>query len=247
MLIKNIVSSNTNEQRRRFLRQSAAVIPVVSVGGAIMQSAFADRPPAPPLHDYQPIFFSAAEWSFIKAACDRLIPANDDGPGALDANVPVFIDSELSGGFGDAEDWYLEGPFDTNADPAFGYQLPYTPKQLYRKAIAATDKYCEKTYQKSFDALDGQTQDTVLTALEKGHIDFAQYGESQMKTPTFFGFLWQNTKEGYLSDPIHGGNRDMVSWKMIGFPGARASYTEWIDQHDRPYPLGPVDLEGRRG
>jgi gluconate 2-dehydrogenase gamma chain len=28
-------------------------------------------------------------------------------------------------------------------------------------------------------------------------------------------------KEGFFADPIYGGNRDMVAWRMIGYPGAR--------------------------
>ncbi len=28
------------------------------------------------------------------------------------------------------------------------------------------------------------------------------------------------TQQGFFADPIYGGNRDMVAWKMIGFPGA---------------------------
>ena len=237
--------------RRRFLRGSAAVIPVIPVvAGAsvpMIRSAFAEAPPAAPLDQYKPTFFNPSEWSFVKAATDRLIPANSDGPGALEANVPVFIDSELASGYGAAEDWYMEGPFDVDADAIFGYQLPYSPRELYQKGIAATQKYCQQTYQKDFDTLDEKTRDTVLTALEKNQVDFKAFGESQLRSSQFFSALLGNTQEGYLSDPIHGGNRDMGSWKMMGFPGARASYTEWIDQHNVPYPLGPVDLAGRRG
>jgi gluconate 2-dehydrogenase gamma chain len=37
----------------------------------------------------------------------------------------------------------------------------------------------------------------------------------------------------------------MVSWKMIGFPGARYNYLDWIERHNEPYPLPPVSLAGR--
>ena len=36
------------------------------------------------------------------------------------------------------------------------------------------------------------------------------------------------------------------TWVAIGFPGARAAYTEWVDQHNVKYPLGPVSLSGKR-
>jgi gluconate 2-dehydrogenase gamma chain len=54
----------------------------------------------------------------------------------------------------------------------------------------------------------------------------------------FFAHLWQLTVEGFFSDPVYGGNHDMVSWRMIGFPGAYASYYDLVDQYgiklDRP-------------
>ncbi len=56
----------------------------------------------------------------------------------------------------------------------------------------------------------------------------------------FFGQLLQNTYEGYFCDPVHGGNRNMAAWKMIGFPGARADYMDWVHQYGVKYPLPPV-------
>jgi gluconate 2-dehydrogenase gamma chain len=28
-----------------------------------------------------------------------------------------------------------------------------------------------------------------------------------------------------FADPVYGGNRDMVGWKLIGYPGAQRAYT----------------------
>jgi gluconate 2-dehydrogenase gamma chain len=38
----------------------------------------------------------------------------------------------------------------------------------------------------------------------------------------------------------------MGSWKMIGFPGARADYMDWVDQPGKTYPLGPVSISGEK-
>ena len=57
--------------------------------------------------------------------------------------------------------------------------------------------------------------------------------------------LLANTKEGYFADPLYGGNRNMVAWRWIGFPGARADFTDWIDRPGRPYPFGPVSIGGQ--
>jgi len=63
----------------------------------------------------------------------------------------------------------------------------------------------------------------------------------------FFGFLLQNTKEGYFSDPIHGGNKNAAAWAMIGFPGARADYLDWVGRPGERYPLPPVTIAGPQG
>jgi gluconate 2-dehydrogenase gamma chain len=61
----------------------------------------------------------------------------------------------------------------------------------------------------------------------------------------FFELLLQNTKEGFFADPIYGGNRNMVGWRMIGFPGARYDYRDWVERHNERYPLPPVGIVGR--
>jgi len=104
-----------------------------------------------------------------------------------------------------------------SALPELGYQSSLTPRAVYRYGIAAVDAHCRRIFgNKSFFELSATEQDSVLTDLEKGALEF-----ENVSGKSFFGFLLQNTKEGYLADPIHGGNKNMGSWKMIGFPGAR--------------------------
>ncbi len=31
--------------------------------------------------------------------------------------------------------------------------------------------------------------------------------------------LWRSTPGKYYSDPVYGGNKENVNWKVIGFPG----------------------------
>ena len=37
----------------------------------------------------------------------------------------------------------------------------------------------------------------------------------------------------------------MVAWKMIGYPGARYNYLDWVERHNERFPLPPVSLTGR--
>ena len=87
--------------------------------------------------------------------------------------------------------------------------------------------------------MDAEMRGQVLMQLEKG-----QASLDGVPAAAFFAQLLQNTKEGYFADPMYGGNRGMGSWKMIGFPGARADYADWIEQPGKVYPLGPVSILG---
>ena len=44
----------------------------------------------------------------------------------------------------------------------------------------------------------------------------------------FFNLLLATTLQGFFADPVYGGNRDKAAWKMIGFPGVIAIYSEHI-------------------
>lgn len=234
--------------RRKFLLGALLALPVSDLLLKGVTAAQAAEMAAPELADYKPIFFSASEWQFILAATDRLIPAGGSGkaPGALETNVPIFIDQQLHTPEFGAE-IYLQGPFDVHAPATMGYQIPFTPQQMYRTAIKLVEQWTQTTYQKAFNELSTEEKDAVLTRINKNDgLDFAALGEPSLKASQFFSQLLADTKHGYLADPMYGGNKGMKAWIAIGFPGARASFTEWVKQHNVPYPLGPVSLLGQR-
>lgn len=236
---------NKPTSRRKFLLSSLIALPAIGVAIKGLSAAEAAEMVAPKLEEYRPTFFSAAEWAFIMAACDRLIPAGGRGPGALETNVPVFIDQQLASDLG--SEIYLEGPFKLDAPAEMGYQIPYRPQEIYQKGIKSVDAFCQDKHQKNFASLDAPKQEDVLKQLQKGEVSFKAFGEDVLKSKQFFGELLNHTKQGYLSDPIYGGNKGMKAWIAIGFPGARASYVEWVTQHNVKYPLGPVSISGLRG
>ncbi len=238
------MSLTTPTTRRKFLLSSLIALPALGIAVKTLSASQAAELAAPDLEKYKPEFFSADEWTFVLAACDRLIPADGRGPGALETNVPIFIDQQMHGEFG--SEIYLEGPFDVHAPAEMGYQLPYTPQQIYKIGIKATNAWCQAEHGKKFSELDAAGKDAVLTALQKNTADFAAHGEDALKPSHFFAELSSDTKNGYLSDPMYGGNKGMKAWIAIGFPGARASFTEWVTQHNVKYPLGPVSLKGER-
>lgn len=157
----------TNNSRRDFLLKSMTLIPAAVIGGSGVGALTAPAPAvaAPNTstqNDYQPTFFTPEEWAFIRAAVARLIPADERGPGALEAGVPEFIDRQMNTPYATGSIWYMQGPFNPDVPKEMGYQLPLVPKQIYNLGISDADAYSKKTAGKPFAELDGAQQDAML-------------------------------------------------------------------------------------
>src|SRR5262249_55781776 len=181
------------------------------------------------------LFFNVAEAQFIEAACERLIPADELGAGALAAGVPSYLDKQLGGAWGAGERLYRSGPWQAGT-ASQGYQLPFTPAELFHTALRAINSDLEKRGTKLGD-LPAEDQDAYLKTLESGSLDL-----DGVPSAVFFDMLLKMTVEGFFSDPVYGGNRDMVAWRMIGFPGAYADYYEAIDRHGVKFEREPMSI-----
>jgi gluconate 2-dehydrogenase gamma chain len=235
--------------RRRFLTSAAAVSFVTiasqayaqTIAGALPWHAFAGDPPQPSLSGWY--FFKPDEARALEAIVDRLIPADDLSAGGKDAGCATFIDRQMAGSYGDSSRLYTKGPFMPGL-PTQGYQGEATPAMRYRAGLAAIDAYLRKAMDnRGFAELKADEQDRFLKDLEAGKIDLGQV-DGKVNGAAFFNLVLQNTMEGFFADPIYGGNRDMASWKMIGFPGARYDYRDHVSKHNQPYPHGPMSIGG---
>jgi gluconate 2-dehydrogenase gamma chain len=219
--------------RRQVLACGAAFLAMAaSRAGAVMVKGNLPWEPGraapPPLVTFGGwLFFTPTEAAAIEALVDRLIPADAQTPGGKDVGCAVFIDRQLAGPYGRAEGSYMSGP-----------QLPLTPAQQYRQALAALDHFSRATYGgAAVVQLSDAQRDELLGGLEKDevHLEGAD-GRG------FFALLLKDTKQGFFADPIYGGNKDMAAWKMIGFPGARYDYRDWVERHNERYPLPPIGI-----
>ena len=131
---------------------------------------------------------------------------------------------------------YRQGPW-AEGTPQQGYQSPLTPQELYRVAIRETNLYCSAQYGKTFAELAPDQQDQVLRGLDEGTLALAS-----VPARLFFFLLLANTQEGFFADPVYGRNRDKIGWKLVGFPGVAAVYTEQIEKHGVPYRVEPVSI-----
>lgn len=252
--------SNTFERRaagnggasltRRRLLTAGAALPLSSVAVATVirgempwresesaapTAATASTPPSPATY----VYFDTAEAAFVEAAVAQLIPHDDLGPGAIEAGVPTFIDRQLAGDYGSGIRWYMQGPW-SKGEATQGYQTRLTTAALYRAAIREINAAVDGESHTTFAKLAAAAQDAWLHRIEDGKLELPT-----ADSKAIFKLLWQNTQEGFWSDPVYGGNRDMVGWKLIGFPGARYDHSPYVSRHGEPYPLPPVGLKGR--
>jgi gluconate 2-dehydrogenase gamma chain len=203
-----------------------APAPAADAANALPRAAAASR-----------LFLTEQEAAFIAAAVDRLIPADETWPGAAEAGVVDYIDRQLAGAYGSGSRMYLEGPW-PEGTPQQGYQLPLTPAQLYREAIRGIGVHLGQAYGgRAFEQLTANEQDGLLRALETGTLDIGD-----APAAVFFETLLANTIEGFFADPIYGGNRDMVGWRMVGFPGAYAQFVYEVDRHGVRFDRPPMSM-----
>jgi gluconate 2-dehydrogenase gamma chain len=185
------------------------------------------------------LFFDPSEAAAVEALADRLIPPDPDTPGGKDAGCGVFIDRQLAGPYGRRAGLYLSPPF-IKGTKEQGPQDEDGPAVQYRKALAALDQYCRKQKGAAFASLSDADKDEIIGGLESGAAKL-----DGVDGQAFFELLLKNVQEGFFADPIYGGNRDMCSWRMIGYPGARYDYRDWVSRHNERYPHPPVSFMGR--
>jgi len=181
-------------------------------------------------------YLTQPEIRFLDAAVERLIPTDELGPGGKEAGCTCFIDRQLCSAWGMHGRMYRAGPW-LEGTPEQGFQSRLTPQEIYRIGIQEINAVCRQRYERPFDQLQPERQDEVLKALEKDEIALPS-----MSSKFFFDLLWRNTEEGFFADPMYGGNRGKVGWKLVGFPGVpSARYRDHLD-NTAPYRAEPVSI-----
>ena len=190
------------------------------------------------LHAYG--YLTGPEVRFLEAAAERLIPTDELGPGGKEAGVACYIDGQLRSAWGTHGRNYRSGPW-LEGTPEQGFQSRLTPQEIYRIGIQEINAACRAQYEKPFDQLQPERQDEVLKALEKGEVKLPS-----LSSKLFFDLLWRNTEEGYFADPMYGGNRGKVGWKLVGFPGVPSgAYKDHLDKSElyRAEPVSILDIQ----
>jgi gluconate 2-dehydrogenase gamma chain len=205
--------------------------------GAAAQPAAA-APTAAASNEPEPfVTLTPVEAAFIVAAVDTLIPPDELSPSGSDCGVAIFIDRQLGSAWGGGAKMYRSGPFH-KGKPEQGYQLSLTPREFFAAGIAAANAWSVKQYGKEFDRLAPAQRVEALKAMEEGKAEFQNFSARG-----FFNQLYGLTMAGFFADPIYGGNRDKVAWKLLGFPGLPATYADKIDAYrNKRYVADPQSI-----
>jgi gluconate 2-dehydrogenase gamma chain len=237
------MSDSAVHHRRIFLKQIAAVAGAapLSLGATAGMAATAPANGTAEAVDSARIehawrFFNDNEVRAVEAVVARIIPTDDTGPGAKEAGVAVFIDLQLAGAWGAGDHLYRQTPF-LAGTPQQGYQLAFTPAEMFRLGLANLDEAARKAHGAAFADLAPEQQDALLAQAEQGKLDFGA-----LPSAAFFAALLDATMEGFFSDPIYGGNRDKIGWKLVGFPGVHASYANDIERHNVAWTRPPASI-----
>ena len=151
---------------------------------------------------------TAAEADTLEAIVARLIPTDENGPGATEARAAHYIDRALTG-------------------PLRGSRASYAAN------LAALDAYAQGSKGAPFAKLPAAEQDAVLADMEKN----VATGFTP-NAAAFFALVRTHTIQGTFCDPYYGGNADFVGWDLIGYPGIRLTVTaEEQRMGARPVPV----------
>ncbi len=131
-----------------------------------------------------------AEAATLAAACDQIVPPDQD-PGAAAAGAVTFIDRQLA-----------------------TRQKDERPR--WQAGVRGLDASARRRHAKPFAELPFEAQTALLQDVEKGTVETVDW--SGVEPAAFFALLREHAMMGFYGDPRHGGNKERVSWKMLGVP-----------------------------
>jgi gluconate 2-dehydrogenase gamma chain len=221
--------------RRGFLLKlgfagTATLAPAVLAGETANPKTAAASKPEPPPSAY--LCLGPDEAAFIEALVNILCPADDLSPNGVDSGLAVYIDRQLAGSYGQGDRRYMQGPFKPGK-PELGLQSPLTPEQFCKAGIAAINAACVRIHGSSFDQLPASAAEALLKDIDAGRLTDARLSLADW----FNEVVYPLFIEGCFADPVYGGNRDAVFWKMLGYPGLPATHSvDMIRFRGKPYP-----------
>jgi gluconate 2-dehydrogenase gamma chain len=114
---------------------------------------------------------------------------------------------------------YSNGTIAPRLQAGTGYQYAFNGREFWRRGLVSVQSYSNAAKGKNFESLTSSDQTGVLqdmfdnsssnTALQKAF--------NAPNAAEFFNDLYDLTVAGFWTDPVYGGNQNMVGWQYIAF------------------------------
>ena len=179
--------------RRSFLSNTARATGGVVTLGVLSRTGVLDaQEDVPYEHVWQNL--DARQGRTVDALARMIMPSDENGPGAAEARVVVYIDQALGAHRSDYRESYTAG-------------------------LDAFDRYCRATLESDFVDLDTRGKRRALMGIDRPRSPRAWPQDAPMGSRDFLRMVVTHTMEGMFCDPAHGGNYRETGWKLIRFPG----------------------------
>lgn len=238
-----------NISRRNFVKNTGLVIGGLAGGsllGGLVTKGFQSEQTMPPSNNENVKEYTEArmfitrleDFKALEQATERIYPEDENGPGAIELGAPYFIDKQLASEWGINSKEYMKAPFvQGEKNEHHGYQSKLTRGDIIILGLRKLNESSQSQFGDKFYEIAEDQQIDILTAFENGEVEMPS-----IKSNTFFNLLRRMTLEGVYSDPLYGGNKDMMGWKMREFPGPRPAYIDVIEEEDF-VKMDPISLK----
>jgi len=174
--------------RRALIKRAGALGAAAAAAPALVASA-AEAAPEVVRHYAAYTTFGPAEADTLEALLNRIVPADDIGPGAVDLGVGQFIDRAIGGALA-------------------------VNRIDYDRGLLALDAYSQATYGTPFRSAPPERQDAMITQMQSNALP-----GFNVDSRTFFNLVKEHTLQGLFGDPYWGGNKNGGGWKLMQIPG----------------------------
>jgi len=134
-------------------------------------------------------FFTLEEAACLIPLCEQIIPRDEHGGGATEAGVIHYIDRQLVA--------------------VFDYD-----QVVYQRGIDALQATCIELYGQRYEQLGPERQLQLAEEMDRGTLDGDAW--SGVEPQRFFNLVRSHTMQGFYGAPRHGGNRNYMSYRMMG-------------------------------
>lgn len=224
--------------RRDFIKGAGLLPLAASLQGPILSRALADTSSS-----YR--FFTKHEADVVREATARIIPGPQDDPsetghpGAREANVVRYIDTMLAAFSFHPARIFAGGPFSDRAGSPHDDMKRFVPvPRIRRLGWEKRLRRLHRQYRKGVKTLDSMssTGDFATASQEEQDSILSQTG-------ALTDMLFQHAIEGMYCVPEYGGNKGLVGWQDIQFPGdsqPRGYTKKQVGTSDGPDPVDPA-------